>query len=116
MSENKVEEVTEVEEETKKTEKKPSNILGRSILFLSPITERTRDIVLGFGELIVTVSVLIGLITAIIGGFSDILNVGVFAGISNMFTDMVNVIMGALVIFLLFAIYRNGQKPIKNNN
>lgn len=92
---------------------KSSGLLGQGIVFLSPITEKVRDIVLSFGELIVTVSVIIGLITAIIGGFSDMINVGFFAGLSSMFTDMVGVIMGALVIFLLFAIYRNGEKPIK---
>jgi len=101
------------EQKVEEVEKKTGSILGRGILFLSPITERVRDIVLGFGELIVTISVIIGLITAIVGGFSQMANVGFFAGLSSMFTEMVGVIMGALVIFLLFAIYRNGEKPIK---
>lgn len=100
-------------EKVEEVERKPGNILGRGILFLSPITEKVRDIVLGFGELIVTVSVIVGLITAIIGGFSNMTNVGFLAGLSSMFADMIGVIMGALVIFLLFAIYRNGEKPLK---
>ena len=101
------------DENTEEVTQKSSNILGKGIVFLSPITEKVRDIVLGFGELIVTVSVIIGLVTAVISGITDIGNHGLFTGLTSMLSDMVSVIMGALVIFLLFAIYRNGEKPIK---
>jgi len=69
--------------------------------------------VLAFGEIIVTISVIIGLVTALVGGLSDMANIGFFTGLSNMFSNFINVIMGALVIFLLFAIYRNGEKGTK---
>lgn len=90
-----------------------SSRVDKCVSFFAPITEKVRDIVLGFGEIIVTISVIIGLVTAIIGGISDMFNVSFFAGISTMFSDIVNVIMGALVIFLLFAIYRNGEPKSK---
>ena len=102
--------MAESEAKVENKKNKLEDILGKGILFLSPITEKVRDIVLAFGELIVTISVIIGLGTAIIGGFSDMVNVGIFAGLSTMFSDIVSVIMGALVVFLLFAIYRNGEK------
>jgi len=101
------------DEKVEEVEKKSSNFIGRGIIFLSPITEKVRDIVLGFGELIVTVSVIVGVVAAVIGGVSDMGNIGFFAGLSSIFTEIVGVIMAALVIFLLFAIYRNGEKPIK---
>jgi len=99
-------------EETTKSQKEQNTAgskIDKCVSFFAPITEKVRDIVLGFGEIIVTISVVIGLITAIIGGVSDMVNVSFFTGISTMFSDIVNVIMGALVIFLLFAIYRNGE-------
>jgi hypothetical protein len=101
-----------------KAEKKAgmlSGLLGKTIVTLSPLMEKVRDIVLGFGELIVTVSVIIGLITALINGFSDMANIGFFAGLGTMFSEAVTVITGALVVFLLFAIYRNGEKPLKKS-
>ncbi len=107
MTENKTEEVIEAVTSSEiETETKSESISEKCISLLSPITEKVREIVLGFGEIIVTISVLIGLVTAIIGGLSDILNVGFFAGLSTMLSDIVSVVMGALVIFLLFAIYK----------
>jgi phosphoglycerol transferase MdoB-like AlkP superfamily enzyme len=110
MADKKVEDVEEV---TETMSEKVDNIAEKCIKFFSPITEKVRELVLGFGEIIVTVSVLIGVITAVIGGISDMINIGFFTGLSNMFSNIVSVIMGALVIFLLFAIYRNGQKGKK---
>jgi len=110
MSDEKTEEEIEVEE---KRGGLLSGMLGKLIVSLSPITEKVRDIVLAFGELIVTVSVIVGVVTAIIAGASDMMHIGIGAGLSTMFNGIVNVVMGALVIFLLFAIYRNGEKPIK---
>ena len=75
-----------------------------------PITRKVRDVVLGFGEVIVTISVIIGIVTAIIGGLADMGNIGFFTGLVNMIEGIVGVIMGALVIFLLFAIKKNGDK------
>jgi hypothetical protein len=77
---------------------------------LEPITRKVRDFVLGFGEIIVTVSVIVGLVSASIAGVAEMGNVGFFTGLTTMVNSMVNVIMGALVIFLLFAIKKNGDK------
>jgi len=102
-----VEEVVETAKEaTKNISEKVNEATDKAIGFFNPITEKVRDIVLGFGELIVTVSVIIGLITAILGGITDMGNLGFFTGLTNMFSAMISVVMGALVIFLLFAIYR----------
>lgn len=78
--------------------------------FFEPITHKVRSIVLGFGEVVVTIFVVIGIIEAVIGGLSDMANVGFFAGLSSMFQEIVSVGMGALVIFLLFAIKESLDK------
>jgi hypothetical protein len=75
-----------------------------------PITNTVRDIVLKFGEIILTVSIIIGLGNAVLQGLTTMGNVGFFSGISSMIEDMVKVIMSAIVIFLLFAIYKNTNK------
>ena len=111
MSEKNEEIVEEITGSTKSMSDKFTDATEKGIGFFTPITEKVRDIVLGFGEIIVTISVIIGLLNAIIGGVSDMGNVGFFTGFSTMFSDMISVIMGALVIFLLFAIYRNSEKP-----
>lgn len=80
--------------------------------FFEPITHKVREIVLGFGEVVVTIFVVVGIAAAIIGGLSDMANVGFFAGLSSMFQEIVTVVMGALVIFLLFAI----KESLDNNN
>ncbi len=80
--------------------------------FFEPITHKVREIVLGFGEVVVTIFVVVGIVAAIIGGLSDMANVGFFAGLSSMFQEIVTVVMGALVIFLLFAI----KESLDNNN
>lgn len=78
--------------------------------FFEPITHKVRAVVLGFGEVLVTIFVVVGVIAAVIGGLSDMANVGFFAGLSSMFQEMVTVVMGALAIFLLFAIKENLDK------
>ena len=110
MAEKKVED-TNTENETNVPN--PVKFIEKCINFFSPITEKVRDIVLGFGEIIVTVSVIIGIATAVISGLSNMVHIGFFTGLSTMFSEIVSVIMGALVIFLLFAIYRNGEKTTK---
>jgi hypothetical protein len=75
-----------------------------------PITNTVRDIVLKFGEIILTVSIIIGLGNAVLQGLTTMGNVGFFSGIGTMIEDMVKVIMSAIVIFLLFAIYKNTNK------
>ncbi len=87
-------------------EKFGSKLIG----ICEPITQKVRDVVLGFGEVIVTISVIIGIVTAIIGGLADMGNIGFFTGLVNMIEGIVGVVMGALVIFLLFAIKKNGDK------
>jgi hypothetical protein len=72
--------------------------------FFEPITHKVRSVVLGFGEVVVTIFVVVGIVAAVIGGLSDMANVGFFAGLSSMFQEIVTVVMGALAIFLLFAI------------
>ncbi|MDD5358954.1 MAG: hypothetical protein PHI79_01630 [Sulfurovaceae bacterium] len=75
--------------------------------FFEPITHQVRALVLGFGEVVVTIFVVVGIVAAVIGGLSDMANVGFFAGLSSMFQEIVTVVMGALAIFLLFAIKEN---------
>ncbi len=75
-----------------------------------PITNKVRDIVLKFGEIILTVSIIIGLGNAVLNGLTTMGNVGFFSGISAMIEDMVKVIMSAIVIFLLFAIHKGVTK------
>lgn len=79
--------------------------------FFEPITHKVRAVVLGFGEVVVTIFVVVGIIAAVIGGLSDMANVGFFAGLSSMFQEIVTVVMGALAIFLLFAI----KEKLDNN-
>ncbi len=81
-----------------------SNATEKTVGFFEPITHQVREIVLSFGEVVVTIFVVVGIVAAIIGGLSDMANVGFFAGLSSMFQEIVTVVMGALVIFLLFAI------------
>ncbi len=76
----------------------------KTISFFDPITQKVRSIVLGIGEIIVTIAAIVGIIAAILGGFSDMAEIGFFAGLSSMFIGIVVVVMGALFIFLLFAI------------
>lgn len=80
------------------------NTTEKTFDFFEPITQKVREIILGFGEIVVTIFVVVGIAAAIIGGLSDMANVGFFAGLSSMFQEIVTVVMGALVIFLLFAI------------
>ena len=76
----------------------------KTISFFDPITQKVRNVVLGIGEIIVTIAAVVGIVAAILGGFSDMSKIGFFAGLSSMFKGIVGVIMGALFIFLLFAI------------
>ena len=84
--------------------------VDKGVKALAPITDKVRELVLGFGEIILTVTVIIGLVSAVISGLSDMGNVGFFTGLGNMFQSISSVIMGALVIFLLFAIKKNTDK------
>ncbi len=97
-------------ENTEQTSGKAAGYCEKCQKLIGPVTEKVRDLVLGFGEIIITVTVVIALISAFVGGLSAMGNVGFFAGLSYMFTEMANVIMGALVLFLLFGIYRNTEK------
>ncbi|MBN2721776.1 MAG: hypothetical protein JXQ77_03030 [Campylobacterales bacterium] len=90
-----------------------TNATEKTVGFFEPITHQVREVVLGFGEVVVTIFVVVGLVAAVIGGLSDMANVGFFAGLSSMFQEIVTVVMGALVIFLLFAIKDNLDKDIK---
>jgi hypothetical protein len=103
----------EVGEAAESVNEKVSSASKKFMDYITPITEKVRDLVLGFGEIIITVTVIIGLISALIGGLSEMGNVGFFSGLSSMFTEMSGVIMGALMIFLLFGIYRNTEKGSK---
>ena len=89
---------------------KLNGYISKIIAIFEPITDKVRKIVLDFGELILTVSVTIGLVSAIIDGLSAMGNVGFFSGLSSMFNNIVSIVMGALVIFLLFAIRKNTEK------
>ncbi|MDD5406568.1 MAG: hypothetical protein PHE73_06490 [Sulfurovaceae bacterium] len=80
------------------------NATEKTVNFFEPITHQVRDVILTFGEVVVTIFVVVGIAAAIIGGLSDMANVGFFAGLSSMFQEIVTVVMGALAIFLLFAI------------
>ena len=99
-----------VKEGAEKVSESIGNATKKTIDTLEPITEKVRENVLGFGEIIVTVSVLVGLFTAVLGGISEMGNVGFFSGLSSMLQNVVSVVMGALVIFLLFAIKKNTDK------
>lgn len=85
----------------------------KTVNFFEPITHQVRDIILTFGEVVVTIFVVVGIAAAIIGGLSDMANVGFFAGLSSMFQEIVTVVMGALAIFLLFAIKDRLDQDIK---
>ncbi|HGZ69792.1 MAG TPA: hypothetical protein ENK87_00470 [Nitratifractor sp.] len=107
----KVEEVAEkVEDAAKEAGKKTGSYYKKCMNFLQKSTEKIRTLVLDFGEIIVTATVIVGLITAVVNGLSTMGNAGFFSGLSAMFNDIVSTILGALVIFLLFAIYKNTQK------
>lgn len=81
-----------------------SEATQKTVSFFKPITEKVRGLVLGLGEVIVTIFAVVGIVAAIISGLSDMATTGFFTGLSNMFISIVSVVMGALVIFLLFAI------------
>jgi hypothetical protein len=83
---------------------------AKGLDIFDPITNTVREIVLKFGEIILTVSIIIGLGNAVLQGLTTMGNVGFFTGVSAMIEDMVKVIMGALVIFLLFAIRKEVSK------
>jgi hypothetical protein len=94
----------EVDEAQMSFVEKINDATEKTISFFDPITQKVRGIVLGIGEIIVTIAAVVGIIAAILGGFSDMSKIGFFAGLSSMFKGIVGVIMGALFIFLLFAI------------
>lgn len=94
----------EIDEAQTSFTEKINDATEKTISFFDPITQKVRGIVLGIGEIIVTIAAIVGIIAAILGGFSDMSKIGFFAGLSSMFKGIVGVIMGALFIFLLFAI------------
>ncbi len=94
----------EIDEAQMSFTEKINDATEKTISFFDPITQKVRGIVLGIGEIIVTIAAIVGIIAAILGGFSDMSKIGFFAGLSSMFKGIVGVIMGALFIFLLFAI------------
>jgi hypothetical protein len=94
----------EIDEAQMSFAEKINDATEKTISFFDPITQKVRGIVLGIGEIIVTIAAVVGIIAAILGGFSDMSKIGFFAGLSSMFKGIVGVIMGALFIFLLFAI------------
>lgn len=81
-----------------------SEATNKTVSFFEPITQKVRDIILGLGEVIVTIFAVVGIVAAIVNGLSDMATIGFFSGLSSMFQSIVSVVMGALVIFLLFAI------------
>ncbi len=95
------------EKEDEAISEKIHRATDKGLEIFDPITDTVREIVLKFGEIILTVSIIIGLGSAVIGGLTTMGNVGFFTGLNAMFSDSVKVIMGALVIFLLFAIHKN---------
>ncbi len=106
-TETKVEEIADQAEAVAEDIKaKSKKIFDRYLPLLETITEKVRNFVLSFGELIVTVTVIIGLVTAVLDGITDMGNVGFFSGLATMFNGAVSAVMGALIIFLLFAIYK----------
>jgi hypothetical protein len=94
----------EIDEAQTSFTEKINDATEKTISFFDPITQKVRGIVLGIGEIIVTIAAIVGIIAAILGGFSDMAEIGFFAGLSSMFIGIVVVVMGALFIFLLFAI------------
>jgi len=94
----------EIDEAQMSFAEKINDATEKTISFFDPITQKVRGIVLGIGEIIVTIAAVVGIIAAILGGFSDMSKIGFFAGLSSMFIGIVVVVMGALFIFLLFAI------------
>ncbi|MEJ2498067.1 MAG: hypothetical protein P8Y49_03120 [Sulfurovaceae bacterium] len=94
----------EVDEAQMSFVEKINDATEKTISFFDPITQKVRNVVLGIGEIIVTIAAVVGIVAAILGGFSDMSKIGFFAGLSSMFKGIVGVIMGALFIFLLFAI------------
>lgn len=94
----------EIDEAQMSFTEKINDATEKTISFFDPITQKVRGIVLGIGEIIVTIAAVVGIVAAILGGFSDMSKIGFFAGLSSMFKGIVGVIMGALFIFLLFAI------------
>ncbi|MEJ2488467.1 MAG: hypothetical protein P8Y50_01470 [Sulfurovaceae bacterium] len=94
----------EVDEAQMSFVEKINDATEKTISFFDPITQKVRNVVLGIGEIIVTIAAVVGIVAAILGGFSDMSKIGFLAGLSSMFKVIVGVIMGALFIFLLFAI------------
>ena len=94
----------EIDEAQMSFVEKINDAAEKTISFFDPITQKVRNVVLGIGEIIVTIAAIVGIVAAILGGFSDMSKIGFFAGLSSMFKGIVGVIMGALFIFLLFAI------------
>ena len=94
----------EIDEAQMSFVEKINDAAEKTISFFDPITQKVRNVVLGIGEIIVTIAAVVGIVAAILGGFSDMSKIGFFAGLSSMFKGIVGVIMGALFIFLLFAI------------
>ena len=94
----------EIDEAQMSFVEKINDATEKTISFFDPITQKVRNVVLGIGEIIVTIAAVVGIVAAILGGFSDMSKIGFFAGLSSMFKGIVGVIMGALFIFLLFAI------------
>lgn len=94
----------EIDEAQMSFTEKINDATEKTISFFDPITQKIRGAILGIGEIIVTIVAVVGIIAAILGGFSDMSKIGFFAGLSSMFKGIVGVIMGTLFIFLLFAI------------
>jgi len=99
-----------VSEAAKETSEKVEKSWGKFLGFLDPLTNKIGEFVVDSGKVIVTLSILIGLISVLIGGFADMGNVGFFTGLSNIFHNAITVIMSGLTILVLIAIKENTDK------
>ncbi len=99
-----------VSDAAKETSAKAGNLWSKILGFLDPITSVIGDFVVESGKVIVTLSVLIGLVSVVIGGLADMGNVGFFTGLSSIFHNAIDVVMGGLTILVLIAIKENTDK------
>lgn len=109
MNEEIKDKIEDVKEGTAKVASKVDESVQKTMNFFSPITDKISSVVLGFGEIIITIALVFGLVLEVFNGLS-LMGESFIDGLIQMLQGMISVVMASLILFLLFAIKKNTDK------
>jgi len=110
MQEEIKDKIEDVKEGTARVANKVDEGMQKTMGFFAPITDKISSLVLGFGEIIITIALVFGLAIEVMNGLSVMGEVGFIDGLLQMLQGIISVVMAALILFLLFAIKKNTDK------